>query len=113
MWASGGFLVAGFWALYATATFPSTNERMRDACTLICITCPIAMAGMHHPLGLYQSLVANAVTYGCMGLVVEGLRKRVRHAQQFKHSTPDHQSSHPNAVKSAFWQVMSDIACYQ
>ena len=30
IWASTGFLVAGFWALFAFATFPSTAERMRD-----------------------------------------------------------------------------------
>jgi len=30
VWASAGFLVAGFWALFAFATVPSTNERMRD-----------------------------------------------------------------------------------
>jgi hypothetical protein len=29
LWASAGFLAAGFWALFALATFPSTNERMR------------------------------------------------------------------------------------
>jgi hypothetical protein len=30
MWACAGFLVAGFWATLAFATFPSTSERMRD-----------------------------------------------------------------------------------
>ena len=26
LWGSAGFLVAGFWVLFAFATFPSTNE---------------------------------------------------------------------------------------
>jgi len=54
MWASAGFLVAGFWALFAIATFPSTSERMRDVWTLISLTCPIAIAGMHYPITLYD-----------------------------------------------------------
>jgi len=29
LWGSAGFLVAGFWALFAFATFPATNERLR------------------------------------------------------------------------------------
>jgi hypothetical protein len=47
IWAGVGFLVAGFWALFAIATFPSTNERMGDVWTLICLTCPVAIAGKH------------------------------------------------------------------
>ena len=35
MWAGSGFLVAGFWALFAVATFPSTNERMREVWALV------------------------------------------------------------------------------
>ena len=71
-----GFLVAGLWALFAAATFPSTSERMRDVWTLVCITCPIAIAGMHHAISLSESLVANALTYGFVGLIVETLRKQ-------------------------------------
>ena len=80
MWAIAGFLVAGFWALFAAATFPSTSERMRDVWTLVFITCPIAIAGMHHAIRLYESLVANAVTYAFVGLIVETLRKQLHHA---------------------------------
>jgi hypothetical protein len=84
MWAIAGFFVAGFWALFAVATFPSTSERLRDVWTLVCITCPIAIAGMHHPISLYETLVANAVTYGVLGLIVETLRKQLHHTQYFK-----------------------------
>jgi hypothetical protein len=80
MWTIVGFLVAGFWALFAAATFPSTSERMRDVWTLVCITLPIAMVGMHHAISLSESLVANAVTYGFIGLIVETLRKQLHHA---------------------------------
>jgi hypothetical protein len=84
MWAIVGFLVAGFWALFAAATFPSTNERMREVWTFICITCPIAIAGMHYPISIYETLLANAVTYGVVGLIVETLRRQVHHSQYFK-----------------------------
>lgn len=78
-WAMVGVFVAGFWALFAFATFPST-QRMRDLWTLICISCPIAIAGMHHAVTLYETLAANALTYALVGLIVEAVRKQLRHA---------------------------------
>jgi hypothetical protein len=81
MWASAGFAVAGFWALFAIATFPSTSERMRDVRTLIRLTCPVAIAGMHYPISLYEALAANAVTYALVGLIVETLRHPLHHAK--------------------------------
>jgi len=75
IWAAAGFLVAAFWALFAIATFP-TFDRMRDAWTLICLTCPIAIAGMHYPISVYETLLANAVTYGFAGLIFEMVRKQ-------------------------------------
>ena len=77
MWALVGFLVAGFWALFAVATFPSTSEGMREVWTFVCITCPIAIAGMHHPISLYETLAANAVIYALVGLSVETVRKQL------------------------------------
>jgi hypothetical protein len=81
MWALAGFLVAGFWALFAAATFPSTSGRMRDVWTVVCITCPIAIVGMHHAISIYETLAVNAVTYALVGLIVETFRKRPHHAQ--------------------------------
>ena len=81
MWAIAGFLLAAFWALFAFATFPSTPERMRDVWTVVCITCPVAIVGMHYPISLYVALVANAFTFGFVGLAVEALRKQLHHAQ--------------------------------
>jgi ABC-type spermidine/putrescine transport system permease subunit II len=77
IWAIVGFLVAGFWALFAIET---SSERMREVWTLVCITCPIAIAGMHYAIGLYETLAANVVTYALVGLIVETLRTRLHHA---------------------------------
>jgi hypothetical protein len=74
MWAGAGFLVAAYWAAYALATFPHTNERMRDVWILASITCPINLAS-HLPLSLYWVLVANAATYALVGLIVETFRQ--------------------------------------
>jgi hypothetical protein len=80
LWALTGVLVAGLWGVFAYATFPS-NERMRDLWPLISLTCPVAIAGMHFPISIYQSLVANAITYAFMGLVVEALRHVLHYAK--------------------------------
>lgn len=81
MWASAGFLVAGFWSLFAIATFPSANERMRDLWTLVSLTCPIAIAGRHYAMSLYEVLAANAVSYALVGLIVESVRHQFHHAK--------------------------------
>ena len=81
LWASAGFLVASSWALFAFATFPSTNERMRDVWTLVSLTCPVAIAGRHYPISLYEALVANSITYALAGLVVESVRHHLNHAK--------------------------------
>jgi hypothetical protein len=80
-WASAGFLVAGLWALSAFATIPFTSERMRHVWTLVSLTCPVAIAGRHYPISLYEALVANAVTYGLVGLIVETLRRQMHQAK--------------------------------
>jgi hypothetical protein len=79
IWAIIGLLVAGFWAFFAFASFPST-DRMRDVWPLITFTCPIAILGMHHAVSLYQVLAANTVTYAGAGLIVETLRRQLHHA---------------------------------
>jgi len=48
IWTIAGFLVAGFWALYAASTFPSPLISAQPIVwTLINITCPIAFASFH------------------------------------------------------------------
>ena len=81
LWGSAGFLVASFWALFAFATFPATNERLRDLWALVSLTCPVAIAGRHYPISLYEALAANAVTYALVGLIVETLRHQLHHAK--------------------------------
>ena len=80
MWAIAGFLVAGFWALFAFLTFPSTVERMRAVWPLVSFTCPVSILGMHYPISLYEALIANTLTYALVGLTVETLRRRLQHA---------------------------------
>ena len=50
--------------------------------TLVELTCPVVLASIHFQFGvsLYWSLVANAVTYAFVGLIVESLRRQHRHA---------------------------------
>ncbi len=79
IWAIVGSLVAGFWALFAYATFPSVHS-IRHAWFLITFTCPVALLGMHHALSIYEVLAANAITYALVGLIAETLRRRFRHA---------------------------------
>jgi hypothetical protein len=81
VWASAGFIVAGCWALYAFATAPFTNERMRDLWPLVSFTCPVQIAGSYFPLSLYWVLLANAATYALVGLMVETLRKKLIQAR--------------------------------
>lgn len=80
IWAMAGMLVAGFWALFAFATFPSI-QRMQGLWPYISLTCPIAIVGMHHAVTVYESIAANAVTYAAVGLVFETLWRQLRHAQ--------------------------------
>ena len=83
MWASAGFLVACCWALYAFATTPPAMTSADPILSLVQLTCPVAFASMHFnfALGLYWSLLANAATYGLIGLMVEGLRHQLRYAR--------------------------------
>jgi hypothetical protein len=81
VWTSAGFIVAAFWALFAFAVFPSANERIRDVWILLSLTCPIAIAGIHCPISLYEALAANAVTYALVSLIAETLPPELDHAR--------------------------------
>jgi hypothetical protein len=80
MWATAGFLVAGYWAVYAFATMPLMPFNQPEIMLLVRVTCPIALLSVY-PLSLYWVLLANAVTYGLIGLVVETLRSRPNQAK--------------------------------
>ena len=79
MWASAGFLVAGYWAVYAFATMPEMLFAQPEVMILVRLTCPILLLSFY-PLSLHWVLLANAVTYGLVGLIVEALRSRSNHA---------------------------------
>jgi len=73
--------VAGFWALLAAETFKSGNELIRNFWTLVSLTCPVAIAGMHYPISFFEALMVNAATYGIVGLTVEAIRIQLRHSR--------------------------------
>ena len=80
IWAGVGLLVAIGWALYAYPTF--LIEENPIAFNLALLTQPIALASvrLHFGIGLYWVLLANALTYGLIGLIVESVRQKLRHA---------------------------------
>jgi hypothetical protein len=82
MLASAGFLVACCWALYAFATTPPAMTSADPTLTLVEFTCPVVAASFyfHFGVSLYWSLLANAATYALVGLIVETLRRQLRHA---------------------------------
>jgi hypothetical protein len=79
MWAGAGFLIAGFWALYF---FPTATISAGPIWTLARLTCPVVFASFyfHFPLGVYWAILANAATYALVGLIVESLRRQLKHA---------------------------------
>ena len=83
MWASAGFIIASCWALYAFATTPPAMISAEPILTLVQLTCPVVFASIHFhfALGLYWSLLANAATYGVVGLMVEALRRQPHYAK--------------------------------
>jgi hypothetical protein len=85
-WAIAGFLVAGFWALYALATAMTPADRIVP---LVQLTCPITLLSSYS-LSLYLVLLANAATYALAGLIVEILRQRVNHATSRKTQPSPH-----------------------
>ena len=80
MWASAGFLVAAYWAVYAFATMPLMPFTQPEIMILVRVTCPTALLSFY-PLSLYWVLLANAVTYGLIGLIVETLRPQPNQAK--------------------------------
>jgi hypothetical protein len=79
IWAAAGFLVASGWAVYFLLA--SKDHPMEPiVSTLIRLTCPVAIVGLHYPISLYSALVANVATYALVGLVVETLRRQLHHS---------------------------------
>jgi hypothetical protein len=78
MWAAAGFVVASGWPVYF---FVASKDHPIEpiVSTLVRLTCPVAIVGSHYPVSLYAALVANVATYALVGLVVETLRRQLRH----------------------------------
>jgi hypothetical protein len=84
MWASAGFLVAGFWALYFLPTGPiPITSTQQIVWILIRLTCPVVLASFYFHFGVsfYGVLLANAATYALVGLIVETLRQQLNRAK--------------------------------
>jgi hypothetical protein len=79
VWAGAGFLVADLWAIYAFVTTPPAMTFTDPIMIFVRLTCPIALLSSY-PLRLEWVLLANAVTYALVGLVVETLQRRLHHA---------------------------------
>jgi hypothetical protein len=75
IWATLGVLVVVAWRVYISATLSNPLGRGGVGRALIYLTCPISIAGEHHPQGFYFVLIANAVTYALAGVVVETMRR--------------------------------------
>ena len=83
MWASAGFLVAGGWAIYAFARTTPVTSAEPLVYALARFTQPIVLASLYFHLGMrfYWVLLANAATYGLIGVIVEALRQKPVHAK--------------------------------
>ena len=77
MWASAGFVVAGFWALYLFPTALPIMQNNPMVWMLARVTCPVMLLGSYFHFGFhfYWVLLANAAVYGLAGVVVEMMRR--------------------------------------
>ena len=81
MWASAGFVVAVFWAVYF-ARVSRDIPINPTAYALARFSCPIALLGDYFHLGVKLSpvLVTNVAFYALFGVIVEALRRQFGHA---------------------------------
>jgi hypothetical protein len=81
MWSIVGFLVSGCWVIVALMSPIALAEpAVRN---LIILTQPIALVSFrfHIPMHFLEVMVANAATYGLIGLMVETLRRQLHPAR--------------------------------
>ena len=83
LWTFAGLLVAGGWWLYVFATAPTPLTMNPILWTLARYSCPVVLAGFyfHFGVSVYWVLIVNAATYALLGLIVETLRRPVKHAR--------------------------------
>jgi hypothetical protein len=82
VWASAGFLVAVFWAIYF-AMVSKDVPIQPIVYTLASFSCPLALVGNHFHFGVKLSsvLVTNTAFYALFGLIVETLRRQLNRAK--------------------------------
>ena len=81
--ASLGFLVAVGWAAYSFSANPSPITPTEPIVwNLALLTQPIALASVRFRFGIsvYWVILANTLTYGLIGLIVETTRQKLGHA---------------------------------
>lgn len=80
IWASVGFFIAAFWAVYALASKPPALTAADPLMILVRVTCPIALFSSY-PMSVYFVLLANAATYALLGWIVTTLGHKLIHAR--------------------------------
>ncbi|HEX6495851.1 MAG TPA: hypothetical protein VF018_10230 [Acidobacteriaceae bacterium] len=82
MWAAVGFIVSGVWAILTFLSPPMTfgGPAVRNLAVLVQ---PIALVSFrfHVPMHFLQVMIANAATYGLLGLMVETMRRALHPAR--------------------------------
>jgi hypothetical protein len=81
MWSVVGFLVAGCWVIIALLIPMALAKPV--VWNLVVLTQPIALVSFrfHIPMHFLEVMIANAATYGLIGLMVETLRRQLHHAR--------------------------------
>jgi hypothetical protein len=74
IWALVGVVVVGLWSLYFTTVHVQPQG---SVALFLDMTCPVAVA-RQHPMSIYITLFANALTYALFGLVIESLRRPMK-----------------------------------
>ncbi|HEY3989513.1 MAG TPA: hypothetical protein VGM02_09470 [Acidobacteriaceae bacterium] len=82
MWSVAGFLVSGCWVILTFLTSPMTFAKPAVRILAIIVQ-PIALVSFrfHVPMHFLEVMIANAATYGLIGLMVETLRRSLHHAR--------------------------------
>ena len=83
IWAGLGFLVAVAWAVYSFSANPSPITPTEPLVyNIALLTQPIALASVRLGFGISVNwvILANTLTYAFIGLIVETMRLKLRHA---------------------------------
>jgi hypothetical protein len=78
IWATIGFLVAGFWGVYFSRA-PIYNEVPPIIYSVARLTQPLAVTLAYYgfSIGVRSAFVINAATYALVGMVIEAIRRQL------------------------------------